>query len=143
MSDEERDEQRTSSLLVSQRHGGAIRSGGRHQRLDTPTDTDCAEAARRVLYSVIPRLTRIARNTPARTRKNDKRTKLKRPYSVGSQLKAISELRMIAMMDRALREGRVTASLFATRDEIIEFFDGNREQAEALMAKIAPHWLGI
>jgi len=50
---------------------------------------------------------------------------------------------MIAMMDRTLREGRVTASLFATRDEIIEFFDGNRDHADALMAKIAPHWLGI
>jgi len=143
MSDEERDEQPASSSLISQRHGGAIRTGGRHPRLDAPTDTDCADAARKVLYAVIPRLKRIATNTPTRDKPNDKRTKLKRRYSTNAQLKAIAELRMIAMMDRTLREGRVTASLFATRDEIIEFFDGNRDQADALMAKIAPHWLGI
>jgi hypothetical protein len=136
-------DEKPPASLVQQRHGGAIRSGGRHPRIEDPTDTDCAEAARKVLYSVIPRLRRIATNTPTRDRPKDKRTKLKRRYSTGSQLKAISELRMIAMMDRTLREGRVTASLFATRDEIIEFFDGNRDHADALMAKIAPHWLGI
>jgi hypothetical protein len=85
----------------------------------------------------------MATNTQVRTKPGDRRTKLKRPYSINAQLKAISELRMIAMMDRTLREGRVTTSLFATRDEILEFFDGDRDRAEALMAKIAPHWLGI
>jgi len=133
----------TPPALVHQVHGGALRCGGRHPRLPAPTDTDCAEAARKVLYAVIPRLRRIATNTPTRDRPNDKRTKLKRRYSTNAQLKAISELRYIALMDRTLREGRVTASLFATRDEIIEFFDGNRDHADALMAKIAPHWLGF
>lgn len=135
------------STILRQPHGGAIRSGGRHPRIAAPTDTDCADAARDVLYSVIPRLARIARNTEERKKtadgRADRRRKPKAPYSVNAQLKAIAELRMIAILDRTLREGRVTASLFATRDEILEFFDGNRDQAEALMAKIAPHWLGI
>jgi hypothetical protein len=141
--DEASDEQPSTTQLVQQPHGGAIRSGGRHERIDMPTDTDCADAARKVLYSVIPALRRMATNTQVRTKPGDRRTKLKRPYSVNAQLKAISELRMIAMMDRTLREGRVTSSLFATRDEILEFFDSDRNRAEALMAKIAPHWLGI
>ncbi len=136
------------TALVEQLHGGALKSGGRHPRIENPTDTDCSEAARRVLYSVIPRLRRIAQNRETvkkltRAGKPDRRSKPKPPYSVNAQLKAISELRMIAMMERILREGRVTASLFATRDEILEFFDGDRDRAEALMAKIAPHWLGI
>jgi hypothetical protein len=145
MSDEQPTDDRTppTTQLITQSHGGAIRSGGRHPRIDMPNDTDCADAARKVLCSVIPALRRMATNTQVRTKPGDRRTKLKRPYSINAQLKAISELRMIAMMDRTLREGRVTTSLFATRDEILEFFDGDRDRAEALMAKIAPHWLGI
>lgn len=152
MSDEQNDQENPPAemsteqptALVRQVHGGAIKTGGFPRRLANPSTTDCADRARDVLYKIIPRYARIAMNTPKRprgTKKGDKSVPLKKPYSIGNQIKAGAELRMIATMDRALRETQVMASLMATRDEILEFLP--REQADALMAKIAPHWLGI
>ncbi len=117
--------------MVRQSHGGALKPGG-NGRIVNPTPADVSELARKRVYSIIPQLVRIAKNKPTRKRPG------KRPYSVTNQLRAAAELRLLAE-DRSLAESQIMANLVATSAEIYEFLP--RDQAHALMQKIAPHWL--
>jgi hypothetical protein len=114
--------------------GGKLMRGG-NPRPTNPTPADVAAMARKRLYQVIPQLNRIATNKP---RREGRSKKLKRPHSTANQLRAIAELRLVAQ-DRSLSESQISANLMATAAEIYEYLP--RDQAQALLAKIGPHWL--
>lgn len=126
--------------LVRQEHGGAIRNRP-PLRLTNPTVADVAANAAQYLYRELPRLRRIAHNEASRPKtkrgRASKRSKGKALHSIEAQIRAFSELRQIATMDRTIRESRLAAFLVAIQDEILEFLP--RDQADALLKKIATH----
>lgn len=141
MTDNANDEPLSSDVrdLVPQKHGGAInRAGKKPTRLISPTVADVAARSSEYLYKIVPRIARIANN---REKRDKKAGTSRRPYKVADQVRAAGVLARFAALDRTLREARVQAALSATREEILIFLP--REQADALMQKIAPHWTDV
>lgn len=127
-----------STGMVQQRHGGAIHRGGNH-RPQSPTPGDVRVLARKRFYQVIPSLFRIARNGSTRVGKGTQR-KLKRTFRVSDQIAAANTLARYGMTETIAADD-VRVAVRGTIADIRESLP--RDQADALVQKIAPRWFGL
>jgi hypothetical protein len=128
---------------VPQIHGGALMRGG-DPRPANPTPAHVSSLATKRLYQVIPKLSRIAMNVPGRSKRGKNKGKRtgKAPHSTANQIRAIAELRMLAYEDR-VPMAALTEALMGMTDDIRGFRALSPEAAEALIALIAPRFIGL
>lgn len=135
MSDDANDGQGGENELNQQPHGGALVRAG-YRRPATPTPNDVRQLARKRFYQVVPQLNRIARNANRKTKSGA----TKRSYRVADQIRAAALLGQYGM-DNHVSAADVRDALRQTTAEIREFLPP--DQAQALLSKIAPHWLEL
>ena len=124
--------------LVAQVHGGALNRG--ENRPKSPSPADIRRSSRKKYYSVLPRLERIARNTPTGGRRGKRARAGKSPFRVADQIAAAALLAKYAM-DESIPAEDVRRALRKTLDDIRETIGA--EQSDQLIRKIAPHWVGL
>ena len=112
---------------------------GGHVRPQTPTPGDVRMLARKRFYQVIPSLFRIARNGSTRVGKGTHR-KLKRTFRVADQIAAANTLARYGMSETIAADD-VRVAVRGTIADIRESLP--RDQADALVQKIAPRWFGL